>query len=387
MLSASPAKNKPVQLPAATGGAAAGAAGAIWAARAGDLAHWTWKRLVNRVDVWGAYQPLARRAERGNSWTAPAIKDRGQRALNPSTLVRHFRGRAPEHVIGLHSTSPANNSSWGALDIDKHEGGQADPDKNLAAALAWYDKLAALGFIPLLTESNGAGGYHLRVLFDEPVPTPRVFAFLHWLIADHAAFGLTAPPETFPKQARLAPGRFGNWLRLPGRHHSQDFWPRAWLGDRWLDGRDTVDFVLALGGSSPDLIPPDLPLPSPPAAAPPPAPRPAALAHPDDDGIEGRVRGYLARLPHLSAGQGRDDVAYRLACFLARDLRLSDGAALGWLTEWDAGNTPPKGEARLREILAGAHAYGTRPYGSGLGGPRPGGRRRHETCIHFQVRI
>jgi hypothetical protein len=68
-------------------------------------------------------------------------------------------------------------------------------------------------------------------------------------------------------------------------------------------------------------------------------------------------------------------VAYQLACWLVRDLRLSDGMALAWLGEWDQRNRVPKGQARLKEIIASAHAYGTSPYGCGLsagvGGPVP----------------
>ena len=75
----------------------------------------------------------------------------------------------------------------------------------------------------------------------------------------------------------------------------------------------------------------------------------------------------MAKVPNLSEGQGRDDVAYHFAAFLVRDLGLCDEFALGWLARWDAGNSPPKGEARLREIIASAHAYGRRPYGAGLG--------------------
>src|SRR5262249_36473977 len=77
---------------------------------------------------------------------------------------------------------------------------------------------------------------------------------------------------------------------------------------------------------------------------------------------------YLTKLPNLGEGQGRDDVAYNFACFLVRDLCLDDVKALRWLRGWDRGNTPPKGDERLAEIIASAHAYGQRAYGSGLGG-------------------
>jgi hypothetical protein len=136
----------------------------------GALARWAWDHLVNRRDVWGAYWPLELRADRGNSWTAPARTKRGQVFLTLGTLELHFAGRDVSHVVGLHSTSPANTSRWGGVDVDAHEGGRADPRANQAAALAWYARLRGLGFAPLLTDSNGAGGFHLLALFAEPVP-------------------------------------------------------------------------------------------------------------------------------------------------------------------------------------------------------------------------
>jgi hypothetical protein len=71
-------------------------------------------------------------------------------------------------------------------------------------------------------------------------------------------------------------------------------------------------------------------------------------------------------LPNLAEGQGRDDVAYYFAAWLARDLALSDAAALPWLEAWDRRNSPPKGQARLQEILGSARKYGKRPFACGL---------------------
>jgi hypothetical protein len=73
----------------------------------------------------------------------------------------------------------------------------------------------------------------------------------------------------------------------------------------------------------------------------------------------------LARLPHLGEGQGRDDVAYRFAAWLVRDLALGDDTALTWLCRWDQDNRPPKGRDRLAQILASAHRYGQRAPGCG----------------------
>jgi putative DNA primase/helicase len=341
-------------------------AAAAWRARAEDLARWAKDRLVNRTDVWGTYRPLDRR-QQGNSWTAPAKSIRGQVFLTQDVLVRHFRGDRPEEVVGLHTTSPANTSLWGAVEVDRHGDGGNDAEANLASVLAWYRCLTEMGFRPLLTDSNGVGGYHLRALCSEPVPTPRVFAFLRWLTADHVRHGLPARPETFPKQPTVAaPGRngqYGNWLRLPGRHHSREHWSRVWDGSRWLKGEAAVAFIVSLTGDAPELIPAEVQQHEPPAVS---VTVRFVPAHaPGRGSLAARIRAYMAKLPNLGEAQGRDDVAYQFAAFLARDLALSDEAALRWLGEWDQNNNPPKGTDRLLEILENVCRYGRHAIGCG----------------------
>src|SRR5262249_44549780 len=157
----------------------------------------------------------------------------------------------------------------------------------------------------------------------------RVYAFLRWLARNHAAYGLTAPPETFPKQAAIEPTRYGNWLRVVGRHHTRDHWSKVWDGARWLEGGEAIDLILTGSGDDPGLMPRQaVALPRPPA--PQKAPPPFRMAAPTADALVRRIEGYLRRLPNLAEGQGRDNVGYHFACFLVRDLRLSDDAALTW---------------------------------------------------------
>jgi hypothetical protein len=340
-----------------------------WAARAGELAAWADRLLVVRRDVWGGYYCVIGAGAEWvtNQTTHPRKEDRGRRFLTLDGLGRHFRAASTRDVIGLHTTTPDNLSRWGAVDIDHHGDQSPDPAKNLAAALAWYDELTRLGFRPLLTDSNGRGGFHLRVLFRDPVATPRVFALMRWLVRSYARHGLTAAPETFPKQPEVEPGRFGNWLRLPGRHHTRPHWSRVWDGARWLEWHDAIVFMLALAGDAPALIPVEA------QAHEPPKVRVVVRfvpAHPPRRGtsLERRVRGYMARLPNLSEGQGRDNVGYSFACWLVRDLGLSDGDALPWLEEWDQRNSPPKGTQRLLEIMGSARRYGQRPVACATGG-------------------
>jgi hypothetical protein len=344
---------------------------------------------VNRADVWGGYHPIDRRdtilpdgGRLGPTTTRPAKADRGRVVLEPHVLAWHFAGVRPEHLLGLHSTSPENTSRWGAVDIDYHGPQSTAPEVNLAAAAAWYGRLAGLGLHPLLTASNGRGGYHLLALFVQPVPTPEVYAFLRWLVSDHARHGLPSAPETLPKQAQLEPGRYGNWLRLPGRHHTRAHRSQVWDGRSWLDGAAAVQHILSIRGADPAVIPAAARAFRP-AGRVETAPRGAPVDVSAGD-LDRRIRAYVAKLPNLHDGGGRDRVAYRLAGFLARDLALADDVALAWLEMWDQGNRPPKGRECLREILANAHKYGTRPYGCGLGG-RP--RRRSGGTVRLTIEV
>jgi hypothetical protein len=341
-------------------------ANAAWQARPDELADWAWLRLVNRTDAWGGYwREETPEGARTHPTTRPHPRDRGKVYLSTQVLRNHFAADETRSVIGLHTTSTENTSRWGAIEVDWHGETSTAPAVNFAAVQHWYARLVDRGFHPLLTDSNGQGGYHLRVLFCEPVPTQTVHRFLTWLIADRVTRGLPKPPEIFPKQPKIKPGGFGNWLRLPGRHHSREHWSSVWDGTRWLEDNAAIDFMLSFRGDDPRLIPPEALAPrltvtirchskkrAPPAQG---------------DSLSSRIRAYLSKLPvGLGEGAGRDNGGFTFAAFLVRDLGLSDAEALPWLEEWDRRNAVAKGPDCLRKLLANARAYGRHAYGTGL---------------------
>src|SRR5262249_37188396 len=91
------------------------------------------------------------------------------------------------------------------------------------------------------------------------VPGAVLFAFARWIVLDatDAPWDYPERPETFPKQASVATGKYGNWLRLVGRHHTQRRFPAVFDGQNWVEGEPAVAIVLACTGDSPDLIPPE----------------------------------------------------------------------------------------------------------------------------------
>ena len=93
------------------------------------------------------------------------------------------------HVIGLHSTGANDQSRWGAFDFDAHDNPPREYLEALAdAAVAIVERLAEYGAAPLLEDSNGRGGWHVWVYFDQPAPTADVYAWLDAL-AERARLG------------------------------------------------------------------------------------------------------------------------------------------------------------------------------------------------------
>jgi hypothetical protein len=205
----------------------------FWAAYAEPLADWAFSRVVVRRDVYGGYTP-----------------DGGQLTLHePLTrelLVRHFRG---EVIVGAHTTSADNRCLTVSVDIDAHDE-KADPDANWRCALAVAEMFRSLGLTALICDSNGKGGYHVRAFFKKPVPTAVAYWFGERIKAGLEADGF-ATVEVFPKQGELTLDRpYGNWIRIPGRHHRRDHWTRIYdpRSGRWLEGEDAVLRLIAVAG-------------------------------------------------------------------------------------------------------------------------------------------
>ena len=60
----------------------------------------------------------------------------------------------------------------------------------------------------------------------------------------------------------------------------------------------------------------------------------------------------------LFSPEWRAGTRFNLAAFLINDCGVSDDVALAALQGWDVRNAVPKGQERLRVILANAHTYG-----------------------------
>lgn len=312
-----------------------------WRGSAGALADWAEAHLVNRRDVWGEYLPLSRRTNPDDkSRTAPAKAARGRVRLSRGLLRAHFAGA---RVVGVHA-SDGDTSRWIAFDFDCHAGDEATRAENLAASGRLVAALRAQGCAPMVEDSDGRGGLHVWVLFDAPVPTADAFGF-----ADDLRTRCDVCCETFPKQRGIPAGRYGNWLRLPGRHHTRAHWSRIARDGRWLAGRDAVAALCAAPLSPARSVPP-----APPMIAPPLASSPLRL---DPSSRDRRVLAYLAKVDR-GLRDGRKRTAFRLAAALQHDFAMSPVEARDLLAAWNAHNAPPLDDETLALLLANAGMYG-----------------------------
>jgi hypothetical protein len=236
-----------------------------WKRRPQELADWTQERLVSRTDRYGRHRTKGEVDYLTEKLGRPASNRTTEENLTREVLVRHFRGERASHIIGTFPADADSRSKSGALDIDRHDA--EDPAANWGFTNAAYETLVRQGFHPLLTDSDGKGGYHLRVLLRGKVGADRLHHFLKGLAASYREYGLADPPEVFPKQpdVRKCGKGLGNWLRLTGKHHTRDHWSRVWDGARWLEGNAAIDHILTLTGDPRRLIPKLPPSPLPPA--------------------------------------------------------------------------------------------------------------------------
>ena len=327
-----------------------------WRQLASDVAS-VYMKLVNRRDVWGAYvSPERRTAGMAMTYTAPGKTKRGTVTLEAWRLRRHVLGVSHGDVIGLHSTSTDDTSRWLAFDLDAH--GPQEPAYHQALTLAagWLAvQLDKAGAVPLVEDSNGAGGYHVWIYFPEPLPTAQVYAWGDAL-AERARLDFSVAVETYPKQAS-ARGAFGNWLRLPGLHHTRPHWSRvAWRGGEWQSGADAVRTFVEWPATPIHVVPPLSAWPLRSMGGKNTATTITGIIPTDRAPV---IRAYLRKLPHGSAGTERSNKLFSLARFLRHGMGCTDAEALPILRAWNAGNTPPLDDDKVMATWANSATYNT----------------------------
>ncbi len=223
-----------------------------WKRAADALAQWAMDHLVNRRDVWSQYTRVGDEV-RVVMLPIPARRELGTDMVTIDKLRRHFAGRSPSHLIGIHSISDHSTCKWFAIDVDLHDESVINADEtalaNLAACLEWSSRMQKDGLDPILMDSNGVGGFHLWVLLDREYPLADVYQYVSGIRSDFDSLGLPRKPEVFPPREHVAENDLPYGLRLPGRHYARPHYTRVWnfdpIGEReWLEGSEAIEAML-----------------------------------------------------------------------------------------------------------------------------------------------
>jgi hypothetical protein len=225
-----------------------------WVRYADKLAEWAMERLVNRRDVWSQY---TLKDGKIGVVMLPIVERRklGTDMVTLNKLHRHFSGKSPAHLIGLHSISDHSTAKWFAIDVDLHDETLPNSgeiaEANFNAAHLWAERLREQGIDAMFVDSNGVGGYHVWVLLDKEYPLADVYDFADQVRSDWQELGLPRKPEQFPPKRAVNPDDLPYTLRTPGRHHTRPHYTRLWNWDavpgepEWLEGGDAIEAMMA----------------------------------------------------------------------------------------------------------------------------------------------
>jgi hypothetical protein len=206
--------------------------GAAFKKSAEALADFTLARIVVRKDVFGVSTPEKRRT--------------GHAELTKELLTRHYRGL---ENIGAHLISTDNRCLCLVADVDAHDD-KADPEVNWQCVNLIVDTLKTYGLVPLVCDSNGKGGFHVRAFFKKPVAADVAYWLAQQIEGRLKAAGLPKV-EIFPKQGEVnIDTPYGNWVRFPGKHPKREHYTRVYdfQAGRWLEGEAAVKALLGVAG-------------------------------------------------------------------------------------------------------------------------------------------
>ena len=185
--------------------------------------------FFTRTDIASAFMPWGKpHPVSGGEYLQALLKSHVIGQTGPKAVARLVKRDNSTQVtsgryrVGTYTPDADGNTRWLCVDFDgsDHSDGLVDPE---AAALATRRACAALGVAAHLERSGGGIGWHLWVLFAEPVPATDARRLAQAVVPTGLPLvsGCSADPranrgiEIFPKQDRIRENGYGNLVWLP----------------------------------------------------------------------------------------------------------------------------------------------------------------------------
>jgi len=133
--------------------------------------------------------------------TGDKVSGRAMTIAEPVTVKlwqQHLDGSKSLGIVPIMDDGKCN---WAAIDIDSYKG-------DVCAQIVTFLTKHAIPFIVCRSKSGGA---HVYVFFKKPVPAPKIIRKLNAIAKSMGHEGA----EIFPKQLKIEPDQYGNWLNMP----------------------------------------------------------------------------------------------------------------------------------------------------------------------------
>ncbi len=204
------------------------------------LAEWAWERMVNRTDRYVYYSEERMRT------TKSARLDLGR-------VLQHFRASKRSDLISLPSNSECgrrhSTAKWSCFDVDCHGGD--DPAKSSVTAHSIKEAIEMMGMNPLMLSSNGAGGFHIYILYNRPIAVH--FA---WGVCRIVLNQAQTACEFAPHNGRCDIDNIQSKpMRLFGKHHTRDHYAEVVEHDKILSGGHAIQAILQHQPTNVEAIP------------------------------------------------------------------------------------------------------------------------------------
>ena len=140
--------------------------------------------------------------------------------LHRSHFEKHYTSHDPDNWIGVYPCADTR-CTWGCIDIDGKDFDH-DWDRMFSLAKDLRDMLHVMAVYAHIERTRN--GYHLWVF---PEATMEAKAMRRCLMAACKAIDYN-PKEVNPKAEELAPGKLGNYVRLPYHGAFNNRWTAGW---------------------------------------------------------------------------------------------------------------------------------------------------------------
>lgn len=181
---------------------------------------------------------------KAHGYRCDTCQHRALTALTDERIEKHLAGRIS---LGAYQLRTDDTAGWGCLDIDADLEGEQPKQHVIMMTRLLLARATGMG-LPVICEDTGNRGYHIWFFVPDGAPAVSIRRLLAWIlqsIVEEEGEFAGIHVEIFPKQTSLAPGEFGNLVKVPLGLHKKTGRRCVLVNDDLSPVADSIDEQLA----------------------------------------------------------------------------------------------------------------------------------------------